>query len=198
MRRKNRMARLFRALSGETQKDFARKTDIHPALLARYELDFADPSADHLTRLGWGAGLTIADGDKLLDLADTLREPRKRTGQGIEGLAENFAREIASLFTVFYQDVLRLPLSDLPVDDWQTADELWERLEDLPEDQQLAVVRVAREFQNQALAERIREESRAQDSRGPERAASLARLAQEIEERVQGPSEGDRPSRPCL
>jgi tetratricopeptide (TPR) repeat protein len=69
---------------------------------------------------------------------------------------------------------------------WQ-AREAWSRLADLPESQQLAAVRVAREFQTWALVERVCEESVIQASRNVERAASLAKLAQEIAERVQGP-----------
>lgn len=69
---------------------------------------------------------------------------------------------------------------------WQ-AGEAWAELAKLPEDQQLAVVRVAREFQTWALAERVCEESVFQASRSIERTASLARLAQEIAEQVQGP-----------
>jgi tetratricopeptide (TPR) repeat protein len=76
--------------------------------------------------------------------------------------------------------------ADLEPARWQ-AREAWALLADLPESQQLAVVRVAREFQTWALVERVCEESVVQASRNVERAASLARLAQEIAERVQGP-----------
>ncbi|HEV7503486.1 MAG TPA: hypothetical protein VGS07_01070 [Thermoanaerobaculia bacterium] len=69
---------------------------------------------------------------------------------------------------------------------WQ-AGESWALLAELPEDQQLAVVRVAREFQTWALAERVCEESVFQASRDVERTAALARLAREIAEQVQGP-----------
>ena len=65
----------------------------------------------------------------------------------------------------------------------------WSRLEPLSEGQRLAVARAAPEFQTWALVERICEESEAKASREAELAASLARLAQEIAERVQGPEE---------
>jgi transcriptional regulator with XRE-family HTH domain len=186
MRPRNLMVRLFRALSGETQKAFARRTGIHHALLAQYERDLVDPSPDHLERLGQGVGLMVADGERILELADTLRKPRLRAGQGIEDLTENLTRELSSLVSGFYERMLRKPLPVGPprADDRQRADELWRRLVDLPEDQQLTVVRMAREFQISALAERVREESVAQASRDAERSASLGRLAQEIEERA--------------
>ncbi|HSS77436.1 MAG TPA: hypothetical protein VLV54_11895 [Thermoanaerobaculia bacterium] len=77
-------------------------------------------------------------------------------------------------------------LADVEPARWQAA-EAWARLAELPEDQQLAVVRVAGEFQTWALAELVCEESVFQASRDVARTASLARVAQEIAEQVQGP-----------
>jgi tetratricopeptide (TPR) repeat protein len=76
--------------------------------------------------------------------------------------------------------------ADLEASRWQ-AREQWSQLEPLSEGQRLAVARVAPEFQTWALVERVCEESIVQASRNVERSASLARLAQEIAERVQGP-----------
>ena len=78
--------------------------------------------------------------------------------------------------------------ADLEASRWQ-AREQWSRLEPLSEGQRLAVARVASEFQTWALVERVCEESIVQASRNVERSASLARLAQEIAKRVQGPEE---------
>ncbi len=76
--------------------------------------------------------------------------------------------------------------ADLEAARWQ-AREQWSRLEPLSEGQRLAVARVATEFQTWALVKRVCEESVVQASRNVERSASLARLGQEIAERVQGP-----------
>ncbi len=78
--------------------------------------------------------------------------------------------------------------ADLEASRWQ-AREQWSLLEPLSEGQRLAVARVASEFQTWALVERVCEESIVQASRNVERSASLARLAQEVAERVQGPEE---------
>lgn len=67
------------------------------------------------------------------------------------------------------------------------AGELWALLKPLPESQRLAVARVSPGFQTWALAERACEESVVQASRDVGRAASLARLAQEIAGRMPGP-----------
>jgi tetratricopeptide (TPR) repeat protein len=76
--------------------------------------------------------------------------------------------------------------ADLEASRWQ-AREQWSLLEQLSEGQRLAVARTAAEFQTWALVERACEESIVQASRNVERSASLARLSQEIAERVQGP-----------
>ena len=67
------------------------------------------------------------------------------------------------------------------------AGEQWALLKDLPEDQQLAIAQVARDFQHWALVERVCEESEVQASRKLERAAFLTRLGVEIADKVRGP-----------
>jgi len=179
MRPRNRLARLFRALSGETQKAFAETTGVDLSLLARYELDQVEPGLDHLAKLAEGAGLTMAAGEQVLRLADTLSTPRRRTGAGAEDL---LSQELSALLADTYQRLLRLaPPADPPQPkDREHANDLWARLEPLPEDEQLAVVRVAREFQSWALLERVCEESVSEASCEAGRAASLERLAEEI------------------
>lgn len=67
------------------------------------------------------------------------------------------------------------------------AEALWQGLADLSEGVRLEVVRVGREFQSWALCERVCQESVTEASRKVERAAGLARLAQEIAAGVPGP-----------
>jgi transcriptional regulator with XRE-family HTH domain len=105
MRRINRLVRLFRALSGETQNAFSETTGVSASLLAKYELDAVEPSSDHLERTAKGAGLTVAAGEQILDYADALRRPRLRAGSGTDGLPEQLAAVIDSV----YQRLLRLP-----------------------------------------------------------------------------------------
>jgi transcriptional regulator with XRE-family HTH domain len=186
MRPRNRLVRLARALSGETQKDFAEKTGVHPVLLAQYELDQIEPGAENLESLVQGAGLTVAAGEEILRFADTMCQPRERAGQGT---ADLFPELLAALASSVYRRLLRLPLPEgRPTsEDRLCAGELWSRLKDLTEGQALTVVRMAREFQSWALVERLCAESVVQASRDVERAAFLARLAREVAERVPGP-----------
>jgi tetratricopeptide (TPR) repeat protein len=67
------------------------------------------------------------------------------------------------------------------------ADALWSRLRNLSAEARLAVVQVAETYQTWALCERICQESVTESSRDVESAAGLARLAQEIAERIVGP-----------
>ncbi|HSS50124.1 MAG TPA: helix-turn-helix transcriptional regulator [Thermoanaerobaculia bacterium] len=187
MRLKNRLARLARALSEATQKGLAERTGIHYVLVAQYEQGQIEPGPANLERLlAEGAGLTVADGEEVLKLADTLRQPRVRAGQGA---AELFPELLATLVAGVYRRLLRLPLPEArpSSEDRLYAGELWSRLKGVAESQALAVVKVAREFQSWALAELLCEESVVQASRDVERASFLARLAREIAERVPGP-----------
>ncbi len=106
MKRKNLMARVFRALSGQTQREFARTTGVDLTLLARYERGAVEPGLDHLERLAKGAGLTVADGEEILRYVDRLREPRKRAGVGIEDLVTG----VSGVLSRSYQRMLGLPL----------------------------------------------------------------------------------------
>lgn len=184
MNRKNRLVRLFRALSEKKQKNFALDADIQPSAIAQFELGLAEPDADQLESAAQVAGLTVATGEDILDFADRLRRPRQRAGLGAKTLAD-FGAAISDL----HDRVLRLPsLHAYPkAEDRKHAEEPWAKLSELPADVQLSVVHVAKEYQSWALAERVCQESMEQASRDLERAASLARLATEIARRCRGP-----------
>jgi transcriptional regulator with XRE-family HTH domain len=111
MSRKNLMVRMFRALSGQTQRDFAGTAGVDVTLLARYELDLVEPGLEPLTRIAKAAGFTVADGEMILRYVDELREPRQRAGTGIEDLPAG----VSAILSRSYQRLLRLPLPDDPL-----------------------------------------------------------------------------------
>lgn len=176
---KNRLVRLSRALSGQTQSELAETAGVDRVLLAHYELGRCEPGPEHLKNLAQAAGLTVPAGQQILTYADALRRPRQRAGQGIETLSA----DLSSLVSRVYQRLLRWPLPGGPSgpEDREHIEEQWALLENLSEEQRLTVVRVARGFQSPALAERVRKEAEAVKVKDPERAASLERLAREIE-----------------
>lgn len=180
--RKNLIVRLFRAVSGLTQRAFAWRARIHYTTLNLYESGLNDPTP-HMDQVAEAADLTVADGELILQCAEALREIRRRAGRGgFKGLLQDLGIVVSGP----YVRLLRLPLPESRPEDRQLAVELWQDLEDLPEDQQVAVVRRCEEYQSWALVEICCEESIIQASRDLDRAASLARLAQETAEHVRG------------
>lgn len=84
--RERRLARLFRAESLRTQSEFADETGIDRSTVAHYESGKDTPTPRHLERMAACARLTIAAGEEVLELVDTLRRPRVRQGLGIDDL----------------------------------------------------------------------------------------------------------------
>jgi hypothetical protein len=114
-------------------------------------------------------------------------------GEWVEDGVLEVSRLARRVFTEAARRSRKLPpLDEYPQPDcleparWH-AGVLFSLLQDLPEDQQLAVVRLGRQFQSWALAERFSDESEVQASRDLERAATLARIAQEIAANVREP-----------
>jgi transcriptional regulator with XRE-family HTH domain len=94
MQRENLIARVFRALSGKSQKQTAEEMGVDPSLVARVELGEVAPDRKYLEALGRTAGHTAEDGEEILRFYDTLRQPRRRAGQGAEALTEGLAKEM--------------------------------------------------------------------------------------------------------
>lgn len=189
LRLKTLLVRLFRALTGQTQKEFAEALCIDPAVVAQCELGKHDPGPGLLERMARRASLTVREGEEVLHFVEVLRRPRQRAGLGLEDLAD----DLAAVTTRAYGRLLRLPIVSHPprAEDRHSLQELWSYLKDLSEEQQLAVVIVGREYHHWALAEYFADQSILELSRDIKRAISLACLAREVASRVTG-SEGWR------
>ena len=189
MRRKNRMARLLRALSGKTQEQTGEAIGVHPSLIARFEQDQIVPDEGHLERLARGADLTVSDVEEILRLAEDLCRSNRWRGQGSEALLGELKERLGDHISRSYRRLLTLPRSGLTPkpEDRRRARELCERLKSLPGDWQSGVIQVAEQYQSWALCEAACEESVNEATRQVESAASWARLAREIAERVRGP-----------
>jgi tetratricopeptide (TPR) repeat protein/DNA-binding XRE family transcriptional regulator len=189
MKRENLLARLLRALSGKSQDRTAEELGVHPTLVSQIETG-QSPTRDYLERLAQAAGITLAQGWEILSRYEAFVGSRRK-GRSTDILLDNLASEVHAKVAATYQRLLTLPLpAVLPAaSDRLRGEELWCRLAGLSEEPRLAVVQVAEEYQNWALCERLCLESIAEVSRQVERAAGLARLAQEVAERVAGPEE---------
>ena len=190
MKRENLVARLLRALAGKSQEKVAEEIGVHPSFIGQIEK--GQPVArEHLERLARSAGITLAQAWEILSRYEVFRQTSRREGRSPEILFEQLAAEVRVQAGTAYQRLLALPLPEpLPeAADRLQAEDLWTRLAALSEEERQAVVRVAREFQSWALCEQICQESVAEASRQVERAGALARLAQDVAERVAGPGE---------
>lgn len=110
--RERRLARLFRSESLKTQRELAEKTGIDRGTLGHYEGGQVTPTPEHLEILAASARLTVAAGDEILELADTLRQPRVRPGRGVEDLIAELGDEPRA--RRIWQRLLRLRLPDRP------------------------------------------------------------------------------------
>ena len=191
MRREHIMARLLRALSGKTQRQFGEEVGIDPSQVADFELGTTVPSRNDLKRMAAAVGLTVSSTEEALRLLDTLRRPRQRRGAGANHLLEGIAEGVRSEVDEAYRRLLALRLPDAvpQTEDRQRAAELFGRLEGLPQAVRMAVVEVGEECQSWALCERVCEASAREASRNVESAAEWANLARHIAERIQGPAE---------
>jgi tetratricopeptide (TPR) repeat protein/DNA-binding XRE family transcriptional regulator len=189
MKRENLLARLLRALSGKSQERVAEEIGVHPSFVGQIE-NGQLPTRGYLERLAQAAGITLAQGWEILSRHEAFVRTRRK-GRSAEILLDDLASEVRANAAATYHRLLSLPLpAALPaVSDRLRGEDLWSRLADLSEEARLAVVQVAEEYQSWALCERICQESVEEASRNVERAAGLARLAQEVAERVPGSEE---------
>ncbi len=184
MKREILMARLLRALAGKSQERMGEEVGIHPSLLAHYEAGKGVPPREHLEKLARGAGITVDEASQLLDLHESFRQTRRRAPEGSPEPLWRLVEEIRAHAESACRRILALPLPASPAtaEDRRQGEELWNRLADLSPEGKLAVVRLAEEFQTWALCERLCAEA----ERDAGRALELARLAQEVAERVPG------------
>src|SRR5688572_17169924 len=133
MDRGNRLARLFRALTNKTQQELADEIGIPRVTLTQYEAGTRPTKPDHLERMAKRAGITIDEGDELLQLHDTLNRTRQRVGRDPEALFADLGEPLRTRAHRAFQRLLTLRLPDTPprAEDRIPAKELFANLEDL-------------------------------------------------------------------
>lgn len=188
MQRENVIARVFRALSGKSQKQTAEEMGVDPSLVARVELGEVPADRKYLEALGRTAGQIPENGEEILRYYDTLRQPKRRVGKGVEALSQGLTQEMQIVVARTYLRLRRLQLPPpSPEDRVRAADQI-EKLRDVPEDQRWAVVHVGIAFANWALCERVCTEALWEaTARRHAEAASWLRTAEQIAEDVPGP-----------
>ena len=185
MKRENRLARLFRALTDKTQQELADKLGIAKGMLTMIEAGKLNPSPGLLDRMAESAGLTVDKGDEILLFYDTLSRTRERAGSDPEALFAQLGEPLRPRAHRAFQKLLtlRLPAPPPREEDRLPAKELLATLKELTPSQRLAVVRIATEYQTWALCELAVEESLKGDTE------DWSELAVEISEYVGGTKE---------
>ena len=167
MGREGWLAHLLRVLAKKTQEAVAEELGVHPSLIGHYERGRVVPGRGYLKRLAAGAGITLHEAEEVLRLYEVFRRSREARGRG-GSFFDGLAGSLLCHAEVVYRRVLRLPLpGGAPApEDRQRAEELWAALAALPERSRSALVRVAEEFQDWVLCERVCETSVTEASRG--------------------------------
>lgn len=191
MRREHIIVRVLRALSGKTQEQVAEDLGVDPSLIAQFELGKVLPSLEHLEKLAKGVGLTVPDAEYILCLFDALRAPRFRRGQSIRETVEGLQEVVAALAKATYLQMLGVPIPDGPPEPEarQRAEELFQELEALSQEERLAVVQSVDECQSWALLERVCLAVDHEAPRNVEKAAAWVEVAREIAANIEGPEE---------
>lgn len=186
MRRDHVIARLLRALSGKTQEQIGEDIGVHPSLIAQFEQGKVLPGRDHLERLAKGTGLTLEEAEGIYRLYETLQRPRHRQGGSPESLLDEMEGEVRAVMKAAYRNLLGLPLPPgaARAADPQRAAELFNELEELSQEERLAVVQSVRECQTLGLLQRICVAVEAEAAEGREGAEAWARVAEEIAARI--------------
>lgn len=186
MERNNLMARLFRAISGKTQKQFAEACGLHAVTIANIELGEEKPRAQNLEDMASIVGLEPRDGAELLRLCQTLQRQRLRQGPDVDGLFVDLGETLRSRADRLLDRLLRLPL---PGERPSPADRLQARermavLRTLDEPTRLLLVQIDEDYQTWALCAEAAETARKSQDRREARA--WAGLSVEVAKRVRG------------
>jgi len=183
--RERRLARLFRAESLLSQTEMSEETGIPRATIHHYESGRFTPPEEHLERLAVPSGLSLAASEEILELSDTLRQPRVRQGRGAEDLIADLGetRQARRAWQQFLR--LRPPARTPSPEDRVQTRELLGLLKELDEDQQIGAVQVVEQLHTWAFCIEAAEESRRAASRDVQEASGWARLASEAAKRVQ-------------
>lgn len=155
MERNQRMARLFRAISGKSQEQFARDTGIHPITVSNIERGQDKASPRLLALMAADVGLGVEQGDEILQFCDILRRERVRAGSDPRNLLDQLDEPLRTRGERFFQRLLTLPLPTKPPspEDRIHAEEQMAILRRVDTATRRILVGISEEFQTWAVVE---------------------------------------------
>lgn len=95
----NQLARLFRALTPYTQKEFGERTGIHRSTIGHIENGDEEPSAGHLEAMARAARTSVEAGREMLRWHESQDRPRVRAGLGVEALYARVGEEFRAAWS---------------------------------------------------------------------------------------------------
>jgi transcriptional regulator with XRE-family HTH domain len=175
------MARVLRAMTGLSQGQFAKKAGLRLSDIAGIESGQTEPTVQNLQRIAQGAGMTASDADELMHYGEALIDYRQRQDQGSEEVLPALMSRLERQLSATYLRLLALPGPEPRPQavEPRSVEELMDRLKSCSPEVRVYLVRVAEEFQSQALCERVREEA-ALEGEHPEEAVAWTQIAEEI------------------
>lgn len=188
------IVRVLRAFSGKTQEQIAEELGVDSSLIAQFEAGKVLPSRDHLEELAKGVGLTAGDAETILCVFDGLRDPRFRRGRSFQEIVEGLRGAVDALAKATYLQMLGVPMPGGPPgpEEQRRAEELFQELAALSQEERLAVVQSVDECQSWALLERVCLAVDHEVARDLEKAAAWVAVAKEIAANIRGPREWRR------
>jgi transcriptional regulator with XRE-family HTH domain len=188
MEKEHLLARLLRAVSGDSQEEMAEGIGVHPSQIARFELGERTPSREHLGAMARRAGLTLRDAEDALRHVESLRRRHRRVGTSVDDQVDSLTENLRAIVQTALERFRTLPLPNRPprAEDREEVQELWRQFVGLTPGERTTVARLAPEFHVWALCERACAASAEAVTRDPEEAAALAQIALEIADRVRG------------
>src|SRR5262245_8855652 len=108
MRREQRLARLFRALTENTQEELAGKIGAFRTLVSQFENGEVVADPVYLEAMAREAGITVADGEQLLRRYDTQRRARRRWGRNAGEVFDRMAAELRCRAEAAHEHILTL------------------------------------------------------------------------------------------
>lgn len=190
---------MARALSGETQGEFARRAGVAPSLLSRFEGGHSPASRSHLDRLAAAAGLSLSFLEQVVEAAEALA-PRKPEANSLDspqplrgvatGRTEDLVAEITRRLSASIAPAL-VAVSVTPAraqnNDRAPAVALWQILAPLPARARRLLALGLRGAENPAFCALLCDESFDTADRDPPKASVLADLALSVAEKLPEP-----------
>ena len=184
------IVRLLLGLSGLSQDRLAEDSGVGQNSISLYQRGKLIPNPETLEQLADAAGWPLPAVEQMATTAIRVREhPRAFSSLRLDSTAVELGRKVAVLAEAALLEIASLlgerrperpRASDPPAPDDALAEDLWERLADLDDQDRRVLIDFSSFFHEQSLALRLALEGERLAAKRPAEAAELARLAEYV------------------